>query len=309
MNKRRSIKEIITTYKRLNHNVLLTARELGVSRSTVYRWVKRGRTAYGYVKWKGVKRRSTRPKTIHRALRPQEGDSVIKLREERGADSRKLALVLKKKEKIIVSPSTVYRIIKKRKPNLLRKVLKYRRPKFQNGPAMRPRNTKTIGYLQADTKYVTPELSGLPYTSYEYALIDIFSRYKLALILPVLDEVGSILTLKWILKEMPFQIQYIQTDNGLEYQSQFHQLCEENKINHYYIHKNSPNENAVIERSFRTDQDEFFYLLEKSPKDVNELNAWLQKYLIWYNTERPHFGIDLKTPLEVIQSVSNVLKH
>jgi len=47
---------------------------------------------------------------------------------------------------------------------------------------MRPRNTKTIGYFQADVKYVTPELSGLPYTTWEYAFIDIFSRYKLALI-------------------------------------------------------------------------------------------------------------------------------
>jgi len=65
---------------------------------------------------------------------------------------------------------------------LLRKTLNYRRPRFQNGKAMRPRNTKTIGYFQADVKYVTPELSGLPYTTWEYAFIDIFSRYKLALI-------------------------------------------------------------------------------------------------------------------------------
>lgn len=159
---------------------------------------------------------------------------------------------------------------------------------------MRPRNTSKPGYLQADTKYVTPELSGLPYTSYEYAFIDIFSRYKLALILPVLDEAGSILTFKWILKEMPFKVIYIQTDNGLEYQSQFHQLCQENQINHYYIHKNSPNENAVIERSFRTDEEEFFFKLEEPPADINQLNNWFQKYLIIYNQKRPHLALILK---------------
>lgn len=308
MAKRRSIKEIITTYKRLNFKVTLTARKLGVSRSTIYRWIKRGKTAYGYLKWKGVKRKSTRPKTINRALRPQEEDRIIQLREKNRFDARKLAVELKK-EKINVSPSTVYRIIKRRRPNLLRKVLKYRRPRFQNGKCMRPTNTKGIGYLQSDVKHITPELSGLPYTTYEYGFIDIFSRYKLALILPVLDETGSILTLKWVLKEMPFKIKYLQTDNGLEYQSQFSRFCEENKITHYYIHKNSPNENAVIERSFRTDQEEFFFSLEKPPEDINQLNHWFQNYLFWYNKKRPHFGINLKTPLEVVQTVSKVLKH
>jgi len=53
-------------------------------------------------------------------------------------------------------------------------------------------------------------------------------------------------------------------------------------------------ENTVIERSFRTD---------------NELNTWFQNYLIWYNNERSHFGIGIKTPLEVIESVLKVLKH
>jgi len=73
---------------------------------------------------------------------------------------------------------------------------RYRRPLFQNGHAMRPRNVMKPGYLQMDVKYVTPELSGLSFTCYEYGIIDIFSRYKVALILPILDESGSILSLE-----------------------------------------------------------------------------------------------------------------
>ena len=71
-------------------------------------------------------------------------------------------------------------------------------------------------------------------------------------------------------------------------------------IEHYYIHKNSPNENAVIERSFRTDQDEFFYLLERAPEDINELNRWFQRYLVNYNTVRPHMSLNMLTPKEVV---------
>jgi hypothetical protein len=79
---------------------------------------------------------------------------------------------------------------------------------------MRPNNTPALGYLQMDVKPVTPELSGLPYTCYEYAAIDILSRYKVALLLPVLDEAGSIITLRYAVQYCPFSVTYVQTDNG-----------------------------------------------------------------------------------------------
>jgi hypothetical protein len=31
---------------------------------------------------------------------------------------------------------------------------------------------------------------------------------------------------------------------------------------HHYIHKSAPNENAVIERSFRSDEEEFFWRMD-----------------------------------------------
>ena len=164
---------------------------------------------------------------------------------------------------------------------------------------MRPANTKTIGYLQSDIKYVTPELSGLSYTTYEYAFIDIYSRYKVALILPTLDQEAAITALRWMVNQFPFRPKFVQTDNGWEFGSRFTAECTKLALAHYFIHKRTPNENAVIERSFRTDQDEFFYYLEKRPQDINELNLWFQTYLKEYNEERPHFGIGLKTPLEV----------
>jgi len=156
-----------------------------------------------------------------------------------------------------------------------------------------------------DVKYVTPELSGLDYTCYEYGAIDILSRYKVALLLPVLDEAGAVITLRYAMQAYHFLLHYVQTDNGLEFQKAFHQLCIENGIEHYYIHKNSPNENAVIERSFRTDQDEFFYLLEEAPEDINELNRWFQRYLVDYNTVRPHMSLNMLTPKEVVALYNN----
>ena len=167
-------------------------------------------------------------------------------------------------------------------------------------------NTKSVGYLQMDVKYVTPPLSGLPWTCFEYAVIDIFSRYKEAVILNQLDEDGSIIALMEILPKLPFRPVFIQTDNGLEFQKRFHKFVNQLGFNHHYVHKQTPNENAVIERSFRTDEEEFFFRQEARPKHYDELRERFKDYLKFYNTERPHLGINLMRPIDL---VSNVVKE
>ena len=74
---------------------------------------------------------------------------------------------------------------------------------------------------------MTPELSGLPYTCYLYAALDISTRYKVGLILPKVDEAGSLLALYHATQTLPFPVCYVQTDNGLEFQRRFHAKCEE----------------------------------------------------------------------------------
>ena len=294
-----SIKAIITTFKKLN-SVSAVARDLGISRPTVYRWLKRGQRLYvsGY-KWREVKRRSTRPKTIHKKITPELETKTLLLQNQYHWGARKLRFKLS----LPISYQTVHRLLLKK--GLVRPQTNYLRPRFQNGACMRPVNTHELGYIQVDTKHVTPELSGLSYTVYEYGAIDILSRYKLAVLLPDISDESAALALEFFLKWFPFPIKYIQTDNGLEFQRSFQIACEKHLINHYYIHKNSPNENAVIERSFRTDQDEFYYWLEEEPEHIGQLNDWLQKFLVTYNTVRPHQSLNYQTPQEVVNIYLN----
>lgn len=211
--------------------------------------------------------------------------------------ARKLYYMIEK----AVSPRTIHRLLKRK--NLVRIQPNYLRPLFQNGKAMRPSNTKELGYLQMDTKHVTPELSGLPFTVYQYATIDIVSRYKQAILFPDISSDSASLALRTFLKWFPFEVSYIQTDNGLEFQLEFQKLCEELGFNHYFIHKNSPNENAVIERSFKTDQDEFYYWLKREPLHIGELNEWLQEFIVKYNTKRYHQALGYKTPIEIVRGL------
>ena len=288
------VKEIVLSYRK-TASASKTALELGISRQTVYRWLKRCKSSYlnGLV-WSGIKRKSTKPKTVHRKITSETSVRIISLREDMHLGSRKLKYMLG----VSFSERTIHRFLKRK--GKVPKLKNHRRPLFQNGHAMRPVNTKELGYLQMDTKHVTPELSGLQFTVYEYAAIDIFSRFKLAVILPDISSDSASLALQYFLKWFPFEIKYVQTDNGLEFQRTFQETCKSKNLKHYFIHKNSPNENAVIERSFRTDQDEFYFWLNKTPDHIGELNTWLQEFIKKYNYIRPHQSLNYLTPNEVV---------
>lgn len=287
-------KEIIIAFRE-NRSAVGTADTLGIHRSTVYRWLKKARTYRSFLNPRGLMRKSTKPKTIHWSLSPGTESAIITLRRRTGY----AAIKLKYQLHICASKSTIHRLLGRRR--LLNRYGNHIRPRYQPTVHMHAKNVTTIGYLQMDVKYITPELSGLPWTCFEYAVIDIYSRYKEAVILNHLDSDGAMAALLEILPRLPFKPVFIQTDNGLEFQGRFHQLMEDIHVKHHYIHKSTPNENALIERSFRTDEEEFFFRMERAPSQYDELRNWFADYLKEYNTIRPHLGIGLKTPYELIQ--------
>ena len=284
-----------------------TAKQFAVHRSTVYRWIIKARsTVPRYLRHTGLKRSYKPPSFIRsRVLAAEEQLEIGLTREQYGWCAERITLYLKKKGKLRtgIGSSTVYRLLKAK--GMIEIEGNHRRPKFQDTLHMHLKNAKTIGKLQMDVKYVTPALSGLPHTTFKYAIIDIFSRYKMGVILPTLDMNHAIQALALFLKEMPFKPDFIQTDNGFEFQSRFSEFCKKSGLQHHLIHKSSPNENAVIERSFRTDEEEFYFRLPQPPADLEQLNVWYQHYLEHYNTERIHLGLGMQTPAEIVANLSD----
>lgn len=290
---------IIRTFKK-NSSVAETTRTLGIHRVTVWRWLKKSRSIRGQsfeYSEKHLYRKSTKPHITHKALTSQDEINIVSLRFQKRYTAEKIG----KKLGLKVSSKTIHRALMRY--NLINKYGYHRRPRFQDTVHMHAKNTKEIGYLQMDVKYLTPELTGLPWTCFEYAVIDIFSRYKEVVILNHLDEDGSIAALLEILPKLPFKPVFIQTDNGLEFQGRFKKLLEQLKLKNHYVHKRTPNENAIIERSFRTDEEEFLFRLEHAPQNYDDLRFLFSKWIHEYNHERPHLGIDLKTPYEVVANV------
>ena len=293
---RRKPQDIIRSFK-TTRNVRITAKELGLHKTTVYRWLCRARSGVSMHLREQVERKSTTPHHVHHALNQEERCHIERERILHHQGALKIKHVLG----IPAHHLTIHRFLKTR--GFVREYGRYRRPRFQDTIHMHAKNTHTVGYLQMDVKYITPELSGLPWTCFEYAIIDIFSRYKEAVILNQLDQDGSMAALLEILPKFPFTSVFIQTDNGLEFQARFHELCEKLSLKHHFIHKSTPNENAIIERSFRTDEEEFFFYLKKRPDHYDDLRDQFATYLRYYNTERLHLGIGLKTPKEKVADV------
>ena len=110
---------------------------------------------------------------------------------------------------------------------------------------------------------------------------------------------------------MPFidELTEIQTDNGSEFLGEFKQFLETQNIKQLWNYPRSPKMNAYIERFNRTAQEEFIYQHQHLIRDnLQEFNQKLMRWLIWYNTERPHFSLDLKSPLEFLISSNQFSK-
>jgi len=93
----------------------------------------------------------------------------------------------------------------------------------------------------------------------------------------------------------------IRTDNGHEFQAKFHWHVEDKGMRHVYIKPRSPQLNGKVERSHRSDQEEFYQLLTYT--DDVDLNKKLAQWENFYNYSRPHGAFNGKTPYEALRTM------
>ncbi|MDP2952752.1 MAG: hypothetical protein Q8O76_05505, partial [Chloroflexota bacterium] len=70
-----------------------------------------------------------------------------------------------------------------------------------------------------------------------------------------------------VIEEFPVSIAAIQSDGGSEFLGAFGPAVEELKLLHYFNRPNYPQGNGRVERSFRTDSEEF-YQVEELPRCI-----------------------------------------
>ena len=99
----------------------------------------------------------------------------------------------------------------------------------------------------------------------------------------------------------PFEVKRVQTDNGSEFYKLFHEACLDLGLTHYWNYPKHPTMNGKIERYNRTVQEEFVdWHLDDLGYDIGSFNYQLMDWVLWYNTERPHWTLKLKSPMRAM---------
>ena len=289
-------------------SIAQVARRFGKNRSTIYRWIKKWRMqqnvllenpcrpsrALGKVfRWQSVKWNiptlSSAPKTHPNALNADIVSAILRIRQHRYECAEIIHYKLAK-EGLNISLSSIKRVIKRNE--LWRKKRRYR------WNEKRPLPTAPGELIQTDTvHYVNP----LDHSKmYIYTVIDLYTRMAYAKISPNLSEKGAAETIFEAQEFMNFPFKMVQSDNGAEFQNHFQGRLNSKGIKTRHSRVRHPNDDAHIERFNRTLRKECIGQYNPN-KNINSIDHKLNRFIRYYNYDRIHLGIGLKTPYEVLQ--------
>lgn len=155
------------------------------------------------------------------------------------------------------------------------------------------------GYLEMDTLHLW--VLGKKY--YFVTALDVVTRFAWVSLAKSPSSRQAVAALKQFTQEYSHKIRVVQTDNGSEFLGEFNQYLEEVGIKHEFIYPRSPKVNGYIERFNRTFKEEFLYKYELDIPE-KKFNKKLTKYLIWYNTRRPHQSLAMRPPAVYMQELT-----
>lgn len=127
---------------------------------------------------------------------------------------------------------------------------------------------------------------------------DIYTRFSFAWSMTSHASLAAKEFFEYCCVVFPYPFINVLTDNGSEFMKHFSQKLNELHLTHYHTYPRTPKMNAHMERFNRTIQEEFVDYHAGALLDPAEFNRKLIPWLVWYNTERPHWGLGLKSPMQ-----------
>jgi transposase InsO family protein len=275
-----------------SRSVARTCRHFGISRQAFYKW-KRRFDEFGAA---GLHDRPRAPHRSPRATSPAVVSKIVYLRQTYHFGPGKIADYLKRFHHVAVARSTVHRILARHGMQRLPANQKHRphRERWQRYEKPQPGHR-----LQLDVKFLE-RIPGTRKRLYQFTAIDDCTRIRVLKIYDACTQRIAIRFIDEVRHRLPFRVQVVQTDNGAEFQSQFHWHLEGLDIRHVYIKPRSPHLNGKVERSHRVDDQEFYQLLDQGgiSDDIHLFNEKLREWEDYYNYHRPHGALGGLTPYE-----------
>ena len=293
-----------------------TKEAFGVKRSTLFNWQKKHKDS-GYKLASLNLGKTVRKNKNKRNIHPLILKEIKRLRLEvcpnMGKEKIKKYLdVFCGKNKLdIYSVSKIGRVIKEKR------IYHHRRKVYHNG---RSRIIKKSNKLRLSSDLKTKEPGDLlevdtivkfawGFKRYIITAVDVYSRYSFAYCYKKHDSASTKDFIKKLERIAPFKIKSIQTDNGSEFHRYFRDYLEEINIVHYWNYPGKPYRQGHIEKYNRTIQEEFVDQNEVLLDDTNIFNQKLSEWLIWYNTKRFHWGLNLETPVDYLINNNYIVQY
>ncbi len=292
--------KVLDWHKQRGNNVSLTSRHFGLMRFTVRSWSKKFKSL-GVV---GLKDKSHRPHNLRKPTTSIETViEVVNVRKTYPAWSKyKIQKILADK-KILVSVSTVGRILKRR--SLISKKISQKRRKAATSPRARfPRGLRINqpgDMIQMDTKHVNI-IEGKKH--YQFTAIDVLTKRRILKYYPANSSRNGMDFLKLCLNGFPFKVQAVQTDNGAEFLKEFDKFCKKIKLTHYFTYPRSPKQNSYVEISHGADEREF-YQQGNIHHNIEVMQKKLANWEHIWNNVRPHAALGYLTPNQYFSKLQN----
>lgn len=278
----------------------LTCRHFGIARSLFYKWQKR----YLKLGIRGLENVLTKPNNFRQSKIPLGHlDLVKKLRKQYPYFSKyKLAVILKRDFNIILSASTVGRIIKKY-DLFFRSPYRSKKERIKCKRNRLPKDFKIASpgdLVQSDTKHI-PFLGS---KRYFYVIKDCLTKMVSISVSTSISSKQSGLAFENAGRHIPYRIKNCQNDNGSENLKELIHYFEVKNINQYFIRPRTPRDNAFVENMIGTIEKEFIQQ-GKLTQNVEEQQELIDDWLEEYHTFRPHQALSYLTPQAYYEKIKS----
>jgi len=286
-------REVIELVRRAPQAKHRTIAELGLSRSTFYRWQQRYRDQ-GEA---GLVDRKPEPGAVWNRLRPQEETVILETAlQQPDLSPREVACQVTDHAGFTVSETTVYRVLRRHGLNRTITLVG-----FPASPEFRVKTSARNQLWQSDASYYFVVGWGWYYS---IEVLDDFSRFVLASDVKADMTAGSISAVVEQavaftgMRQVPVEDRTkLLSDRGSGYLARiFEEYLEMLGIRHIYCAPHHPQTNGKIERFHETLRARMNLLIYTSPE---ELRRTMQEFIVYYNYHRYHEAIGNVTPADV----------
>jgi transposase len=299
---------ILQVLKAHNGNVTMTAKILSVSRATIYKAIRKHEAG-------DLKDGSKAPHRVHNRTGAEIEARIMELRAKTRYGPLRLKEELEALDGLLLSEHTIRNILRR---NKAKSILQPHKPhKKGSRPYVDWYQAKAFEIVQIDLKYVVDQKAlsleqirhfhNKQFPLYQWTAVDVNSRFKLMAYSYQKSWTNGLTFFLWVLSwlrshgvEVPI---VFTVDRGEEFGGQsWLKLVELRKLLSGFgcsiiqNHAASPQENAHVERSHRTDDEEFYIPRLLSIHSQKDFFLEAMNYLYYYNVVRKHSSLQRRSP-------------